>query len=251
MQAQAEQLYDSASVQKLFNEMSATYGWVNLLSSFGFTWWWRRQCIRLAKLPRDARVGDFMSGQGETWHQIHLAIGDQGHIVAFDFSAGMASLSTKNPVASKHAVHISQQNALSTALASHSLDAVVAGFGLKTLSESQLHALAHEVRRVLKPGGTFSLVEISTPTSKVLLWPYMFYLRVCIPVIGKLCLGNPDNYRFLAQYTQLFKNARRAQAAFQAAGLHTDYTELFFGCASAIYGHTNPRSNHGKHMATN
>lgn len=237
MQTAPETLYDSAYVQKLFNEMSATYGWVNLLSSFGFTWWWRRQCICFAKLPYGARVGDFMSGQGETWHQIHKAIGAQGQIVGFDFSSGMVTLSAQNPMTRRGKVHISQQNALHTALANDSLDAVVAGFGLKTLSEDQMRSLAEEVRRVLKPGGTFSLVEISTPASKLLLWPYMFYLRYCIPIIGKLCLGNPDNYRFLAQYTQLFQNARRAQSAFQAAGLHTDYAELFFGCASAIYGY--------------
>lgn len=49
-------------------------------------------------------------------------------------------------------------------------------------------------------------------------------------------LGNPENYRMLAQYTRLFKNTRRAQAIFRLAGLETSYSEFFFGCASAIYG---------------
>ena len=40
--------YDPESVRRLFNDMAATYGHVNLLSSFGFTVRWRHQVVEVA-----------------------------------------------------------------------------------------------------------------------------------------------------------------------------------------------------------
>lgn len=235
--ATPEKFYDPLYIKQLFNEMSATYGVVNLVSSFGFAWLWRRQCVRLAALKPAARVGDFMSGQGEAWPQVLAAIGSGGQVFAFDISSRMVELSLQTKAYTRYGnVHPSNQNALVSSLAASSLDTVISTFGLKTFSEAQLHTLAAEIARVLRPGGTFALVEISVPASLLLQLPYMFYLEHCIPLIGRLMLGNPENYRMLAQYTRLFKNTRRAQAIFRLAGLETSYSEFFFGCASAIYG---------------
>ena len=60
-----EDLYDPAFVRGLFDEMAATYGPVNLLSSFGFCIRWRRQCLRLIDLRPGSTVLDLMCGMGE------------------------------------------------------------------------------------------------------------------------------------------------------------------------------------------
>ncbi|MCW5875020.1 MAG: class I SAM-dependent methyltransferase [Anaerolineales bacterium] len=236
-----EKLYDPAYIKQLFNEMSGTYGLVNLISSFGFAWWWRGQCVRLARLNEGGKVCDFMSGQGEAWPDILRWIGPGGQLYAFDISNRMVELSTQTAAfkRSNH-LHVSNQNALVISFTNASMDAVISTFGLKTFSEPQLHTLAREIMRLLKPGGTFALVEISVPASAILRIPYMIYIQYCIPLLGRVLLGNPDNYRLLARYTRLFKNAKRAQAIFRIAGLETQYTEFFFGCASAVYGHKPP-----------
>lgn len=54
-------------VRRLFGEMAATYGVVNLASSFGFCHRWRRQCVSFAPIEQGMAVFDLMSGMGELW----------------------------------------------------------------------------------------------------------------------------------------------------------------------------------------
>jgi len=64
----------------------------------------------------------------------------------------------------------------------------------------------------------------------------MFYMQKIIPILGWLFMGNPDNYRLLGVYTNLFRNCDTACRVFQAAGLHAETQSYFFGCATGIVG---------------
>lgn len=129
-----------------------------------------------------------------------------------------------------------EANALQCPLRDSSFDFVFSSFGLKTFSPLQLETLAKEIARVLRPGGQFSLLEISVPPSRVVAAPYLFYLHRVIPLIGRLFLGNPENYRMLGIYTSNFCNCHTALDAFEAAGLRTSMKSFFFGCATALVG---------------
>lgn len=109
-------------------------------------------------------------------------------------------------------------------------------YGLKTFDESQLNVLAAEVQRILKPKGKFAFVEVSKPRNKILLFLYSFYLGKIIPVLGKLFLGNPDDYKMLWIYTKQFENAEKVKQIFQNHGLSVCLDQYFWGCASGISG---------------
>jgi demethylmenaquinone methyltransferase/2-methoxy-6-polyprenyl-1,4-benzoquinol methylase len=107
---------------------------------------------------------------------------------------------------------------------------------VKTLSTLHQRQFVHELSRILKPGGRFGLVEVSVPESRLLRIPYMFYLEVLVPVVGKLLLGNPDNYRMLGVYTACFSNCRKLERLFAASGFDVRYQRFFGGCASGVVG---------------
>jgi ubiquinone/menaquinone biosynthesis C-methylase UbiE len=48
--------YSPAHVIKLFDEMARTYGAVNLISSLGFSHFWRRACVRSLAIRRGESV---------------------------------------------------------------------------------------------------------------------------------------------------------------------------------------------------
>ncbi len=231
-------IYDPTFVNALFNEMSATYGIVNFISSFGFCARWRRQCVAQIPLKPGDRVIDLMAGMGELSHFVNARIGTSGKIIGVDFSQVMCETAQKNLSRQKfrHAI-VLDCDALNTGLANGSADAVVSSFGLKTFSNRQIQTLASEVTRVLKPGGHFAFLEISVPSQRLLQLPYLFYLRRLIPLIGWLFLGNPDNYRLLSVYTSAFKDCSQAVRHFEAAGLRVERTDFFFGCATGIKGY--------------
>ena len=134
-------------------------------------------------------------------------------------------------------ITVLEADALASALAAGSIDCVIATFGLKTLNDEQKDRFAQEIARVLKPNGHFSLLEISVPRQRLLRLPYLFYLKQIIPLIGKLLLGNPDNYRMLGIYTEQFQSCERMGYALQAAGLQVRVKSFFFGCATGVYGY--------------
>lgn len=232
-----DDIYDPSFVQALFDEMSGTYGLVNLISSFGFCRRWRRQCVGLIEFPDGCAVIDLMTGMGELCPDISRRVGSNGRITALDISPVMCQKARRYEAGLLPcSVAVIEDNALSSGLPADSFDAAISSFGLKTFSTAQIDQLAGEVHRILKPGGVFSFVEISVPSSVWLRLPYLLYLKRLIPVVGRLLLGNPDNYRMLGVYTDAFGNCHEAASAFRNAGLETAVRTFFFGCATCLVG---------------
>jgi len=104
------------------------------------------------------------------------------------------------------------------------------------MSEQQLKRLAAEFWRILKPGGQIALVEVSKPKQVFLRFFYLFYLKYVIPVLGKICLGNPETYRMLGVYTVRFENCKHTKTILEQVGFEVGYQSYFGGCASGLLG---------------
>jgi ubiquinone/menaquinone biosynthesis methyltransferase len=230
-------IYDPGFVRALFDEMSATYGLVNLVSSFGFCRSWRRQCTGQVNIPSGACAVDLMTGMGELCPQIAQAVGSEGRIIALDISQAMCDKARQYGSGRLACcVDVVEADALCSPLPPATADVVLSSFGLKTFSEAQIGQLASEVARLLKPRGAFSFIEISVPQRMLLRAPYLFYLNRLIPIIGWLFMGNPANYRLLGVYTEAFGSCHTAASAFRAAGLEVEVRSFFFGCATGLVG---------------
>lgn len=230
-------IYEAQFVRTLFDEMSATYGITNFIASFGFCRRWRAQCVALAAIRPGMTVYDLMTGMGECWHLINRRLQDEGKLVALDFSAAMC----RRAQAQKRRmprldVEIVEQDFLRNTLPEASADCLISCFGLKTFSDAQQAVAAQQIARLLKPGGIFSLLEISVPSAVVLRGPFMGYLKYVIPLLGKLLLGNPDNYKMLGIYTERFKDCASMRQHLERHGLEVEQRRFFFGCATALLG---------------
>jgi ubiquinone/menaquinone biosynthesis C-methylase UbiE len=58
--------YDSEWIRTLFDDMASTYGYVNLIASFGFSARWRYQAVAELPLASADCVVDLMSGTQST-----------------------------------------------------------------------------------------------------------------------------------------------------------------------------------------
>lgn len=232
-----EELYTSDFVRSLFKEMSATYGLVNMVSSFGFCHRWRKQCLALVGAQAGETVVDLMSGMGELWPGLAAATENGGELIGLDFSKEMCARGKELiERRSFRRASILLEDVLDNTIPAACADVVVSSFGLKTFSQHQLSHIAAEVARILKPGGRFAMLEISVTPYAVLRVPYMFYLEKIIPLFGWIMLGNPDNYRLLGVYTKAFRDCTRAAELFRRAGLEVKQTSFFAGCATAVSG---------------
>jgi ubiquinone/menaquinone biosynthesis C-methylase UbiE len=225
--------YEPNAVRALFDEMAATYGIVNLISSFGFAARWRHQLVQDLPLAGASHVVDLMSGMNELCRSIAPHVAPTMHVTAIDISPEMIRRARKSW---PFQVEIHLDDVLTHDFEPASADAVICSFGLKTFDPSQQDQLAQRVAHVLRPGGVFSFVEISVPPVRLLRLPYLFYLNRIIPWIGRLFLGNPANYRMLGVYTQAFGDCRHFAECLRHHGMEVSQVRYFFGCASGVRG---------------
>ena len=230
-------IYDPTFVKKLFNKMSNSYERMNYITSFGFSIIWRKQFIKaLNKKESKIKVIDLLSGLGENWSYLKNRF-PNAEFYALDFSEEMVEKSRKKgEIIFQNKIEIFQDDILKNELKSEEYDIITCAFGLKTFNESQIDLLAKQVYRLLKKDGQFTFIEISKPQNSILYFLYSFYLGKIIPILGKLFLGNPDDYKMLWLYTKKFESCKKVVAIFKKNNLNVQYKEYFFGCASGIYG---------------
>ena len=230
-------IYNPEYVKGLFNRMSSSYERMNFITSFGFSIRWRRQFLEAFKQTNHkAEIIDLLTGMGETWYATKNKL-PNSNLTVLDFSDGMLKYAKqKSKLRFNNEIIVLQQDILNNELLSNHYDFVTCAFGLKTFNQEQLEALALETKRILKQGGQFSFIEVSKPGNKILKLFYGFYLGKIIPILGRLLLGNPEEYKMLWQYTTKFENAKKAKEIFTETGLITNYNSYFYGCATGFYG---------------
>jgi demethylmenaquinone methyltransferase/2-methoxy-6-polyprenyl-1,4-benzoquinol methylase len=227
--------YDEKYVARLFDQMGPSYDVVNLISSFGFSEIWRARCVGNLSIHPGAVIADLMSGSGECWNYITRRTKPNGKILSVDFSSVMCSRQKRRQARLDGVdVQILCENATSTSLPDHSVDFIISAFGLKTFNAPLLDQLAAEMFRVLRPGGSCSLLEISLPVSRFLRTPYQFYISSVIPLIGRFFLKDIECYRMLGVYTQAFGSCAKVIEHFRKAGFQVVVKTHSFGCATSI-----------------
>ncbi|MDR2229778.1 MAG: class I SAM-dependent methyltransferase [Flavobacteriaceae bacterium] len=232
-----EEIYKPERVKQLFNQMSDTYERMNFITSFGFSIRWRKQFLEKLKSSKDSlQVLDLLSGLGENWSYLKNKFPNAA-FSALDFSEQMVLKSEqKSRKIFSHNFKQYCEDVLENTLPSETYDVVSCAYGMKTFNQQQLEILSKELYRIMKPGGVFSFVEVSKPNNKILYSFYKLYLKRIIPILGKLFLGNPNDYKMLWVYTERFENSKKVKEIFEEQGFEIHYENYFFGCASGISG---------------
>lgn len=225
--------YDPESIRALFDDMAATYGYINLITSFGFSARWRHQTVEGLPLADADCVVDLMSGMGELWRSLAGGLRPAATVTGVDLSPEMARRAARQWPFS---LEVLVADVLDWNPVPGFADVVVSSFGLKTFNAGQQRRLAEKVALLLKPGGAFSFVEISVPRPGMLRVVYMFYLKRLIPFLGRMLLGNPDCYRMLGIYTEAFDDVTHFAGCLRDAGLEVRQVSYFFGCATGVRG---------------
>jgi len=213
--------------------MASTYGYVNLISSFGFTARWRHQAVDGLPLKTAGCVVDLMSGMGELWRSLSKALPASARVLGIDLSSEMARRTRREW---HFPCEVRVADVLVWDVPPELADIVVSSFGIKTFDREQQRLLARKVARMLKTGGSYSFIEVSVPPFPPLRSVYMLYLKRLIPLIGRILLGNPDCYRMLGVYTEAFDNASHFADCLREAGLQVVLVSHFFGCATGVRG---------------
>ncbi len=199
-------------VQELFAAIARRYDLLNDIMSAGLHRRWKRRLVELALGEGEAgsrkRVLDLCCGTGD----IALAFARAGaDVTGADFTeemlrvaearcgaGGTTAEGTKdlNSQAGRpRNVSWVRADALRLPFPDNSFDVVSVGYGLRNLAD--IERGLREILRVLKPGERFLSLDFGKPESTAFRAPYFGYLRVVLPILGRVFCGDPDTHGYI------------------------------------------------------
>lgn len=189
-------------VTQMFDKISGSYDGLNRVISFGIDIKWRNRVVKILKKKNPKNILDIATGTGDL--AINLVKTGAEQIIGLDISKGMLEVGKKK-VADKDlnsTIKMIVGDSENLPFADHSFDAVTVAFGVRNFEN--LDKGLSEIYRVLKPSGTFVVLETSIPTKSPFKQGYWFYTKNILPLIGKLFSKDGSAYAYLSESAAVF-----------------------------------------------
>ena len=209
----------AAKVGDLFAAIAPRYDLINDLQSFGLHRWWKRRLVKLAAPRPGLRALDLCCGTGD----VAFALAGQGaEVTGLDFSEPMLAVarnrsqrSPKSEVLSPKFLHGDAQQ---IPFPDESFDIVTVSYGLRNLASWELGL--SEMWRVAKPGGRLLVLDFGKPDNAAWRALYFGYLRVFVPVFGKVFCGDGQTHAYILESLQHYPAQHGVAAKMQEMGCH-------------------------------
>ena len=196
------QLDKKQQVTQMFDTISKEYDGLNRVISFGIDVKWRKKVVDIIAKTRANRILDIATGTGDL--AINLAQTNAKEIIGLDISDGMLEVGRKKIADKKlgDKIKMTLGDSENLPFEDNSFDAITVAFGVRNF-ENLEKGLA-EILRVLKPNGTFVILETSVPTKAPFKQGYKFYSKYILPTIGKVFSKDRVAYQYLSDSASVF-----------------------------------------------
>jgi demethylmenaquinone methyltransferase / 2-methoxy-6-polyprenyl-1,4-benzoquinol methylase len=229
----------------MFDAVPRRYDLLNRMLTLGLDERWRNLAVKRCLQGRPSRVLDLCCGTGDLAARLARAAPAGMEIIGLDYSPQMLAVARRKltQATPDRAVELIEGSAAQMPFADGEFDVVNIAFAFRNLTwRNPLRdgALA-EVRRVLRPGGRFVVVETSQPALAAIRTGYHMYMKGIVAPLGGWISGSRGAYRYLAASASGFYDAGQVRAMLQRVGFeHVQVQPLLAGVA-AVHVATLPR----------
>lgn len=202
--------------RRMFDRIASHYDRLNHLMSLGLHRVWRRQAVQHLLARGGREFLDIGCGTGDVALMI-LQTGSTARVTGIDPATGMLALAmakTRKAGLMERAVY-QEGDALALPYPAGAFDGIACAFVLRNLTD-RARAFA-EMRRVLRPGGTLAILELTRPRCAVLNLIHKTYTCGLIPLLGRL-LSRERAYQYLADTIDQFPLPEVIVAELERAG---------------------------------
>jgi demethylmenaquinone methyltransferase/2-methoxy-6-polyprenyl-1,4-benzoquinol methylase len=208
----------------MFDRIAPVYDVMNRVMTVGLDQHWRRETVKAVVCPGD-RVLDGCCGTGDL--AVAALKAGAREVVGLDFSPRMLERAR----AKQHSVTWIEGDMLALPFPDGDFDSATVGFGVRNVAD--LGAGLAELRRVLKAGGAFGILEITTPTGFLAPFYRLWFGRI-VPLLGKAFKGGAA-YTYLPASVRRFPGPDELAGMLRAAGFEDVAYRTFAGGIVALH----------------
>ena len=214
-------------VTQMFDKVSSNYDFLNRLLTFGIDVSWRKKVVKMVTDQKAKMILDIATGTGDL--AIMIAKTNPEKVIGLDISQGMLDVGKKKVkqlnLSDKIEMIIGDSENLS--FADNTFDAITVGFGVRNFEN--LEKGLREIYRVLKPKGTFVVLETSQPTKFPIKQGFTFYSKYIIPTVGKMFSKDKNAYQYLPESAAAFPYGEEFNNILLKTGFNTSkvYPQTF------------------------
>jgi demethylmenaquinone methyltransferase/2-methoxy-6-polyprenyl-1,4-benzoquinol methylase len=206
----SDQTQRPAFVRTLFDRTARHYDRINRILSLGSGNWYRKRSLIRVGLRPGMRVLDVATGTGLVARQAARVTGAT-NVVGLDVSFGMLQEARRSP-----GIGLVQASVEQLPMADAGFDVVSMGYALRHVAD--LGATFREFYRVLKPGGTLLILEITRPAPGLRHGLMRVYLGYLIPLLSRLTTGSREAQTLMRYYWDTIEHCVPAETILQALG---------------------------------
>jgi len=189
-------------VAEMFDNISPKYDFLNHLLSMGIDIQWRKKVVKIIKKSEAKTILDIATGTGDL--AIAMSKINPEKITGLDLSQGMLDVGIKKIKAKglDSLIDMVQGDSENLPFLDNTFDAITVSFGVRNFEN--LDKGLSEINRVLKPNGTFVILEFSQPQKFPMKQLYSFYSKYILPFLGKLISNDSSAYTYLPESVEAF-----------------------------------------------
>lgn len=224
------------SIRTLFDSIANNYDRTNAILSFSLHKRWNKKLVQSTLKSQPKVFLDLCCGTGEIAFTYLANQKNRCHGHLLDFSEQMLACAKhkaeQKKLLQKHHLSFHQADAQAIPLPDASVEAATVAYGIRNV-QNQL-ACFQEVYRVLKPGAVFGILELTRPHGW-LKYGHQLYLKMAIPILGRLFANNKQAYSYLSSSISHFSEPSELAHNLRTVGFEgISIKPLTFGIATLI-----------------
>lgn len=224
-------------VETMFDNIAHSYDLMNTAMTFGLHRLWRNKALRKAIRSLDARkvkILDVATGTGDLVFKLRRLI-PEASITGIDLSSGMLNVARRKLSLlgedAAEAITFAEADCLDMPFSENTFDLVTVAYGVRNFERIQEGF--EEMLRVMKPGATLCVIELSKPQAKTTLALYNLYTKTLIPAVGRLVSRDPRAYTYLPESIAAAPQRERLVEMMTNAGFSkASFSDVTFGVAT-------------------
>ena len=236
MEVKAEKInpYDNnraktEQVKEMFDSIAPAYDFMNRAMTFGIDKCWRAKAVKMIKAYYPKTILDVATGTGDLAIKLARNLKPR-KITGIDLSEGMIAIGRKKVEEANlsHIIDFLAGDCLNLPFVENQFDCITVAYGVRNFEH--LDQGYREMRRVLQSGGILCVIELSTPTSRIIRPLYNLYTHYIIPFVGRLISKDVRAYNYLPESISAVPQGNDMLQLMHEAGFNNcQFKSLTFG----------------------